>query len=149
MKRVSHSPEETELIGMEIARQLGPGSAVALKGELGAGKTVLARGIARGLGIDGRRVSSPTFTLLRIYTGGRLPLYHFDVYRLKSREEFYDLGIDDLDLEDGVMITEWAEYVAELLPSDCIEITIAGSADEPRHIEIRQGDESFSARYEQ
>ena len=142
MRKVSHSPEETERIGAELARDLGPGSVIALRGDLGAGKTVLARGIAKGLGIDARQVISPTFTLLRTYTGGRLPLYHFDVYRLDGPEELLDIGMDDLDLEGGVMIAEWAERVEEVLPKERLDVTIAGSADDPRIIEVCKTDEN-------
>lgn len=145
MEKVSHSPEETERIGAELARGLAPGSVIALKGDLGAGKTVFARGIARGLGIDAGRVKSPTYTLLRMYTGGRLPLYHFDVYRLDSPGELLDIGIDDLALEEGVTIAEWAERVEEILPEERIEVTICGSADDPRTIEVRRQHENPGA----
>jgi tRNA threonylcarbamoyladenosine biosynthesis protein TsaE len=112
----------TRAIGAAIASQLGAGDVVVLTGDLGTGKTVLAQGIAAGLGVADA-VVSPTFTLLREYAG-RLPLRHLDVYRLDHVQEAIDLGLDEL-LDDGVVVVEWGEGVRELLPVDRIEVTLA------------------------
>jgi len=112
---LTHSAEETEDFGAELARRLEPGSVVALYGDLGAGKTCLVRGLARGLGSE-QPVSSPTFTLVNEYPGPRL-LYHFDLYRLKSPAELEDLGGEDYFYGDGVSVLEWADKAGILLPA--------------------------------
>jgi len=104
----THSEEETADVGRELARTLGPGSIVLLSGELGAGKTAFVRGIAEGLGIDPAEVTSPTFTLVQEYRGGRLPLYHVDLYRLVPAE-VDDLGLDEMTLAGGVTAIEWSD----------------------------------------
>jgi tRNA threonylcarbamoyladenosine biosynthesis protein TsaE len=105
---VTRSEAETVDAGCELARTLGPGAIVLLSGDLGAGKTAFIRGIAAGLGIDPLEVSSPTFTLIHEYRGGRLPLHHVDLYRLAS-VEVDDLGLDDLTLEGGITAIEWPD----------------------------------------
>jgi len=127
-------PEETELLGERIGEALEPGSIVALIGELGAGKTVLTKGIARGLRVPDL-VHSPTFTLIHEHIG-RLPVYHFDLYRLRTPEELEDLGPEGYFYGDGVVVIEWAEKVGELLPPDRLEIRISGE-DERRTFEVR------------
>jgi len=112
---ISHSPEETEAAGRRLAAALRPGDVVALTGDLGAGKTAFTRGLAAGLGC-GDAVSSPTFTLIQEYGGGRLPLYHMDLYRLESVEEAIRIGIEEYLEGDGVAVIEWAEKFPDLLP---------------------------------
>jgi tRNA threonylcarbamoyladenosine biosynthesis protein TsaE len=104
----SYSETETAAAGRELAQALPPGSIVLVSGDLGAGKTAFVRGLAEGLGIDPAEVTSPTFTLIQEYSGGRLPLYHVDLYRLESNE-VNDLGLDDLTLEGGVTAVEWPD----------------------------------------
>ncbi|HUV04356.1 MAG TPA: tRNA (adenosine(37)-N6)-threonylcarbamoyltransferase complex ATPase subunit type 1 TsaE [Armatimonadota bacterium] len=128
------SAEETELLGERIGEALEPGSVVALIGELGAGKTVLTKGIARGLRVADL-VHSPSFTLIHEHMG-RLPVYHFDLYRLKSPEEFEGLGPEGYFCGDGVSVIEWAEKAGDLLPPDRLEIRISAE-DEGRAFEIR------------
>ena len=106
--RTTHSERETAAVGREIAAHLRPGDVVLLAGELGAGKTAFVRGLAEGLGIDPTEVTSPTFTLIQEYAGGRVPLYHVDLYRLKP-VEVDDLGLDDLTMEGGVTAIEWPD----------------------------------------
>jgi len=111
----SASPEETEAIAEKLAGLAEPGSIYTLSGDLGAGKTVFAKGFARGLSIK-TPVTSPTFTLVNEYKEGRLPLFHFDVYRLGEPEELYDTGFEDYLSSGGVCLIEWAERIEELLP---------------------------------
>jgi len=127
-------PAETELLGERIGEALEPGMVVALIGELGAGKTMLTKGIARGLGVPGL-VHSPSFTLIHEHVG-RLPVYHFDLYRLNTPEELEDLGCDSYFYGTGVTIIEWAEKILKLLPPDHLEIRIVGENEE-RGFEIR------------
>ena len=105
---ISHSPAETEALGEQLGRTVAQGMVVALSGELGAGKTQLVRGLARGLGISSR-VHSPTFTLVNEYGGGRLKLFHLDLYRLETREQILSAGIEEFLSPDGVAVIEWAE----------------------------------------
>ena len=133
----SHSERETEQLAQELAGQLRPGEVLALEGDLGAGKTAFTRGLARGLGFDGR-VQSPTFTIVNEYEGGRLPLFHFDLYRLGSPEELFDIGWEDYLERCGVCAVEWSQN-----GGDCIEptrrITITrGADDNARRIEIEE-----------
>ncbi len=112
----SHSPAETFAHGRTLAASLKPGDVLALDGDLGAGKTHLVKGIAAGLGCDAD-VTSPTFTLVHEYTGGRLPLFHFDFYRLETEDEALRLGLDDYLAENGVVVIEWAGKFPALLPA--------------------------------
>ena len=128
------SPEETEFLGERIGRALEPGMVVALIGELGAGKTTLAKGIARGLEVPDL-VHSPTFTLIHEHKG-RIPVYHFDLYRLDTIEQIEDLGYEDYFHGPGVTIVEWAEKIQALLPEDHLEICITGE-DEARTFTLR------------
>ena len=109
MKLLTHSPEETEQIGMQLGNRLRPGDVVAFYGGLGAGKTAFTRGVARGLGIAGP-VASPTYTLVNEYLSGRLPLFHFDLYRLSSEDELFDIGWEDYLDREGVCCVEWSEH---------------------------------------
>ena len=119
----SNSPEETLQIGERLAADARPGDVFALSGDLGVGKTVFTKGFAKGLGIS-EPVSSPTFTILQIYEEGRLPLYHFDVYRIEEPEEMEEIGLDEYLDGNGVCLIEWAGRIAELLPRDTIVVRI-------------------------
>lgn len=125
--------KDTETLGKRLADVLFDGAFVALYGDLGAGKTTLVRSVAAGLGIEG--IISPTFTIVREYEG-KLPLAHFDAYRLKSAQELYDIGFDDYLSRGGVILMEWSENVLDALPDDRLEIRIFGDGDMPRNIEI-------------
>lgn len=122
------SPEDTFRLGEEIGRNASPGEVYTLTGDLGVGKTVFTQGVAAGLGIAGP-VNSPTFTILQIYEEGRLPLYHFDVYRIGDVEEMEEIGCDDYFYGDGVCLIEWAELIEEILPQDRISVTIEKDLD--------------------
>ena len=123
MKIISRSERETENAGAELAKKLAPGAVVALFGDLGAGKTAFVRGMCRGLGID-FPVSSPTFTVVNEYPG-KIPLFHFDMYRLASSDELFDIGWDDYLERGGVCAVEWSENVRDALPPDAVTVTIA------------------------
>ena len=124
MEFLSHSEAETEALGQRLAAVLFPGAVVAYEGGLGMGKTAFTRGLARGLGYTGR-VTSPTFTIVNEYEGGRLPLFHFDMYRLPDAGALFDIGWEDYLDRGGVCAVEWSELVAEALPPDTIYVTIA------------------------
>ena len=117
------SPEETFDIGVRLGQEAKTGEVITLYADLGCGKTVLAQGIAKGLGID-EYVNSPTFTIVQIYEGGRLPFYHFDVYRIEDPEEMQEVGFDDYIFGQGVCMIEWAELIEDILPDHAIRITI-------------------------
>ncbi len=119
----TNSAEETFALGKKLGEEAGAGAVFTLNGDLGVGKTVFAQGFAEGLGITGA-VNSPTFTILQVYEEGRLPLYHFDVYRIEDPEEMYEVGFDDYLYGQGVCLIEWAEMVAEMLPEDYTAVTI-------------------------
>lgn len=128
---------DTERFGMELAGHLESGDLIAMTGPLGAGKTTLTKAIAKGLGIE-EMVTSPTFTILQEYRDGRLPLYHFDVYRIADAEEMYELGYEDYFFDEGVCVVEWADRIEELLPQDTIYIEISyGAEPEERRYCIR------------
>ena len=123
MQFLSHSTQETEAIGEELAQKLRGGDVLAFTGSLGMGKTAFTRGLARGLGCRGR-VTSPTFTIVNEYEG-RTPLFHFDMYRLGSSDELFDIGWDDYLARGGVCPVEWSERVSDALPEDTIFVDIA------------------------
>ena len=136
MELLSHSPEDTEGIGDRLAEQLEPGAVVAFTGDLGAGKTAFTRGLARGLGIPDR-ITSPTFTIVNEYEGGRLPLFHFDMYRLGSADELFDIGWEDYLRRGGVCAVEWSENIADALEEDAVRVDIRrGASDQERVITI-------------
>jgi tRNA threonylcarbamoyladenosine biosynthesis protein TsaE len=112
---ISNSPAETEALGQQFAEEIGIGSILALKGELGSGKTVFVKALVAGLGSHAD-VTSPTFTILHEYRGGRLPVYHFDFFRLENRSSVERLGLDDYFFGDGVSVIEWADRFPELIP---------------------------------
>ena len=115
--------EETFALGRKIGEAAVPGQVYALNGDLGVGKTVFTQGVAKGLGIEGA-VSSPTFTILQIYEEGRLPFYHFDVYRIGDIEEMEEIGFEDYIYGEGVSLIEWANLIEEILPEHYTEIKI-------------------------
>ena len=136
MRFVSHSVSDTEAFGEGLAKRLRPGCVVAYTGSLGMGKTALTRGLARGLGCKAR-VTSPTFTIVNEYDGD-IPLFHFDMYRLGSSEELYDIGWDDYLSRGGVCAGEWSERVADALPEDALFVNIArGETNESRVITVK------------
>lgn len=119
----TNSAKETFLLGEKLGRQARAGQIYTLNGDLGVGKTVFTQGVAKGLGIN-EPVNSPTFTIIQEYEGGRLPFYHFDVYRIGDIEEMEEIGYDDYFFGEGVCLIEWAELIEELLPENIISITI-------------------------
>ena len=119
----TYSAKETQQLGRKFAEQIKPGNVCALVGDLGVGKTVFTQGIAQGLGIR-EPICSPTFTIVQVYEEGRMPFYHFDVYRIGDVEEMEEVGYEDCFFGGGVCLIEWAELISELLPSDCIHICI-------------------------
>nr|WP_325217382.1 tRNA (adenosine(37)-N6)-threonylcarbamoyltransferase complex ATPase subunit type 1 TsaE [uncultured Oscillibacter sp.] len=129
MDYVSHSEAETEDLGRRLAAALGPGAVVAYRGDLGLGKTAFTRGLARGLGYQGR-VTSPTFTIVNEYEGTGLPLFHFDMYRLEGPEDLFGIGWEDYLDRGGVCAVEWSERVEEALPEDAVTVTIARCSED-------------------
>jgi tRNA threonylcarbamoyladenosine biosynthesis protein TsaE len=129
----SSSPAETEEIGRQLAKELRPGSVLALQGELGSGKTQLTKGVAAGLGIP-VEVTSPTFTIVHEYSGGRLPVYHFDFFRLEDQQSAGQLGLDDYFFGDGVSIVEWADRFPELIPGGAKWISLRMKSENEREI---------------
>lgn len=127
----SISEEQTAQIGRALGEVLEPGAVIALVGNLGAGKTRLVQGIAEGLGVPREEVNSPTFVLIQQYAG-RLPVYHFDTYRLRDTDEFEELGIDEIFASGGIAIIEWADRVADALPRDHLRIEIEITAPTAR-----------------
>ena len=137
MEYISNSPQETEDLGAALATKLTPGAVVAFTGDLGAGKTAFTRGLARGLGVIDR-VTSPTFTIVNEYEGGRLPLFHFDLYRMDSPEELFDIGWEDYLARGGVCAVEWSEHAEGAFEEEPIWVDIRrGESDEQRVISIR------------
>ncbi|MGI5932294.1 MAG: tRNA (adenosine(37)-N6)-threonylcarbamoyltransferase complex ATPase subunit type 1 TsaE [Eubacterium sp.] len=116
-------PEETFALGEKIGKEAWPGMVITLNGDLGTGKTVFTQGLAKGLGIT-EPVNSPTFTIVQVYESGRLPFYHFDVYRIGDVEEMEEIGYEDYFYGNGVTIIEWAELIRELLPEQYLAVTI-------------------------
>ena len=136
MEFCTQSPEETEALGAALASSLRPGQVVAFRGPLGAGKTAFTRGLARGLGVTGP-VTSPTYTIVNEYTGGRMPLFHFDMYRLSSEEDLFDIGWEDYLDRGGLCVVEWSERVSGALGSP-VTVTIEKipGSDQQRKITI-------------
>lgn len=137
LEYITNSARETEELGEKLGLGLMPGAVIAYTGDLGAGKTAFTRGLARGLGIP-ERITSPTFTIVNEYEGGRLPLFHFDMYRLGSADELFDIGWEDYLARNGVCAVEWSENVDDVLDEDTIRVDIRrGDDDEQRRITIR------------
>ncbi len=134
---LTNSPAETEAVGAAMARVLTPGTVIAYRGDLGAGKTAFTRGLARGLGCR-EPVTSPTYTIVNEYLSGRLPLFHFDMYRLGSSEDLFDIGWEDYLDRGGVCAVEWSENVADAL-AGAVCVTIEKTGDESRKITIEGG----------
>jgi len=141
MKFTTFSAEETENVGRKLAGQMRPGDVLAYYGELGAGKTAFTRGLAAGLGVR-EQVTSPTYTIVNEYTSGRLALFHFDMYRLGSSDELFDIGWEDYLARGGVCCVEWSENVADAL-EDAIRVEIGKDDSDPnrRNITITGGRE--------
>ncbi|MDD4565637.1 MAG: tRNA (adenosine(37)-N6)-threonylcarbamoyltransferase complex ATPase subunit type 1 TsaE [Eubacteriales bacterium] len=133
MRKVIHNELYTKRFGIELAQKLKPGDIIALIGDLGTGKTTLTKSIAEGLGIT-EMITSPTFTIVREYMSGRIPLYHFDVYRLSSAEEMNELGYEEYFFGQGVCVIEWADKIMELIPQGSIIIRIEYGINEEERI---------------
>ena len=131
MEYLSHNEQETEALGQRLAAALSPGAVVAYRGGLGMGKTAFTRGLAKGLGYSGR-VTSPTFTIVNEYEGGRLPLFHFDMYRLEDDDALFDIGWEDYLDRGGICAVEWSEQVARAMPADTVYVTIARRPEDDR-----------------
>lgn len=133
LKYITEDVEETSRIGEQLGKLLNTGNIICLSGDLGAGKTAFTKGIAKGLGVEDY-VTSPTYTIINEYQG-RLPLYHFDVYRLNDVEEMYELGYEEYFFGDGVVVLEWADIVMDIIPRERLWITILNtSGDNSREI---------------
>ena len=136
MEWITHSPAETEALGARLAEALDAGRVVAFTGDLGAGKTAFVSGMARALGVE-ERVTSPTFTIVNEYEGGRLPLFHFDMYRLGDADELFHIGWEDYLARGGICAVEWSENVAEAIEPDAVRVSIVrGDGDNDRMITI-------------
>lgn len=136
----TRSPEETFETGRKLGEKAVPGQVFTLMGDLGVGKTVFTQGLARGLGIQ-EPVSSPTFTIVQVYEEGRLPFYHFDVYRIGDVEEMDEVGYDDYIMGDGVSLIEWADLIEEILPEKRTEVRVEKDLEQGfdyRKITIRE-----------
>ena len=137
MTYITNSPDETEALGAALGRILPSGTVIAYRGDLGAGKTAFTRGLAKGLGYRDM-VTSPTYTIVNEYLGGRLPLFHFDMYRLGSAEDLWDIGWDDYLDRGGICAVEWSENVAEAM-EDPVTVTIEKLGDTSRRITVEGG----------
>ena len=137
MEFITNSPQETENLGAALGKILQPGTILAYRGALGAGKTAFTRGLARGLGYK-EPVTSPTYTIVNEYLGGRLPLFHFDMYRLASSDDLWDIGWEDYLERGGVCAVEWRENVADAM-ENAVYVTIHKTGEESRRIEIEGG----------
>ncbi len=138
MQYTTNSPAETEAIGAALGKIILPGTVIAYRGDLGAGKTAFTRGLARGLGCT-EIVTSPTYTIVNEYLGGRMPLFHFDMYRLRSSDDLFDIGWEDYLDRGGVCAVEWSENVDDAM-EDAIYITIEKLGEESRRITIEGGE---------
>ena len=137
MEFITNSPQETENLGAALGKILKPGTVLAYRGDLGAGKTAFTRGLARGLGYKDP-VTSPTYTIVNEYLGGRLPLFHFDMYRLGSSDDLWDIGWEDYQERGGVCAVEWSENVDDAM-ENAVYVTIHKTGEENRRIEIEGG----------
>ena len=142
MEFITHSPEETEALGSALAQLLLPGDIIAYRGDLGAGKTAFTRGLAKGLGC-GEAVTSPTYTIVNEYLSGKLPLFHFDMYRLASSEDLWGIGWDDYLERGGVCAVEWSENVEDALEG-AVQVSIETLGADTRRIRM-EGEKDFAA----
>ena len=138
MQFITNSPADTKAVGAALSRVLSPGTVIAYRGDLGAGKTAFTRGLARGLGYR-EPVTSPTYTIVNEYLGGRLPLFHFDMYRLHSSDDLWDIGWEDYLDRGGVCAVEWSENVDDAM-ENAVYITIEKLGEESRRITIEGGE---------
>jgi len=138
MEYITNSPAETEVLGAALGKIIPAGTVIAYRGDLGAGKTAFTRGLARGLGCR-ELVTSPTYTIVNEYLGGRLPLFHFDMYRLRSSDDLWDIGWEDYLDRNGVCAVEWSENVDDAM-EDAVYITIEKLGEESRRITVEGGD---------
>ena len=138
----THSPAETEKVGAALGRILPPGTVIAYRGDLGAGKTAFTRGLAKGLDATDM-VTSPTYTIVNEYLSGRMPLFHFDMYRLRSSDDLFDSGWEDYLDRGGVCAVEWSENVADAM-EDAVFVTIEKTGEESRRITV-EGDFDHAA----
>ena len=137
MQYITNSPAETEAVGMALGKVLQPGTILAYRGDLGAGKTAFTRGLAKGLGCTDM-VTSPTYTIVNEYLSGRLPLFHFDMYRLASADDLWDIGWEDYLDRGGICAVEWSENVEEALEG-AISVTIEKLGEDSRKITVEGG----------
>ena len=137
MQYTTNSPAQTEAIGAALGKIIAPGTVIAYRGDLGAGKTAFTRGLAKGLGCT-EIVTSPTYTIVNEYLGGRIPLFHFDMYRLRSSDDLFDIGWDDYLDRGGVCAVEWSENVDDAM-EDALYITIEKLGEDARRITIEGG----------
>ena len=137
MEFITNSPQETEALGQKLGQNLPAGTVIAYRGDLGAGKTAFTRGLAQGLGITDP-VTSPTYTIVNEHLGGRVPLFHFDMYRLHSADDLFDIGWDDYLERQGICAVEWSENVEEALENPLI-VTICKTGEESRKITLEGG----------
>ena len=137
MQYITNSPAETEAIGAALGKIINPGTVIAYRGDLGAGKTAFTRGLAKGLGCT-EIVTSPTYTIVNEYLGGRIPLFHFDMYRLRSSDDLFDIGWEDYLERGGVCAVEWSENVDDAM-EDALYITIEKLGEESRKITVEGG----------
>ena len=140
MQYITNSPAETEALGEKLAKILRPGTVIAYTGDLGAGKTAFTRGLARGLGYA-EPVTSPTYTIVNEYLGGRLPLFHFDMYRLRSSDDLWDIGWEDYLDRGGICAVEWSENVEDAM-ENAIWVRIEKIGDESRRITLEGVEEN-------
>ena len=138
MEFITHSPEETRALGGRLADALWAGAVVAFTGDLGAGKTAFVSGMARALGVE-ERVPSPTFTIVNEYEGGRLPLFHFDMYRLGDADELFHIGWEDYLARGGICAVEWSENVEEAMEDDAVRVAIRRGADDNTRVITIEG----------
>ena len=136
MQSISHSIEETERLGEKLAGQLKPGDVLTLIGEIGAGKTTFARGLAKGLGIPAGSVASPSFVLVRQYSSGRIPLYHADLFRLDSLPQAANVGLEEYYEAGGVTLIEWGDKVPGVLPEQFLEIRFEVADEQTRRLRV-------------
>lgn len=142
------SVDQTRDLGTAVSAMAGPGDVVVLAGDLGAGKTAFVQGFGRGLGVA-ERITSPTFTIVHVYEGGRLPIHHIDVYRLNQLSEVLDLGLAEMLDEGGVVLIEWGDAIAAILPNDYLEVRVTfGEGDDDRQLAVAAIGPGWASRIE-